>query len=104
VLVTLPATGLMTLMGALPDVEFARKPQCAIVPMAHAGRVAVSPGCAVSRTRTGLPPDLLTCAIPAAKLESVIEQLERAAAADRTVSEFAAADMTRDFVDPEASH
>ena len=68
-----------------------------IVPLAHAGQVAVSPGCAVSRTRTNLPEDELTCAIPGRDLESIIQRLEVSTAADRAVSEFAAADMARNF-------
>jgi uncharacterized protein (DUF169 family) len=99
VLITLTSTALMTLMGALPDVRFARKPQCVIVPLAHTGQVAVSPGCAVSRTRTGLSAELLTCAIPARRLDSIIEQLDRSAKADRAVSEFAAVDMAQHFGD-----
>ena len=97
VLVRLSPTALMTLLGAAPDLTLARKPQCMIVPLAHGGVVAVSPGCAVSRTRTNLPDDELTCAIPARELESLIERLEASTAADRAVSEFAAADMTRNF-------
>ena len=97
VLVRLSPTALMTLLGAVPDLTLARKPQCVIVPLAHAGRVAVSPGCAVSRTRTNLPDDELTCAMPAHALASIIGRLEASTAADRAVSEFAAADMARNF-------
>jgi uncharacterized protein (DUF169 family) len=97
VLAQLSAAGLMTLLGAVPELTLARKPQCVIVPLAAAGQVAVSPGCAVSRTRTGLPEEELTCAIPAQDLESIIERLEASTASDRIVSEFAAADMARNF-------
>jgi uncharacterized protein (DUF169 family) len=97
VLARLSPTALMTLLGAAPDLTLARKPQCVIVPLAHAGQVAVSPGCAVSRTRTNLAKDGLTCAIPARELESIIERLEASTAADRAVSEFAAADIERNF-------
>lgn len=97
VLAKLSPTALMTMLGAVPDLTLARKPQCVIVPLAHAGQVAVSPGCAVSRTRTNLPENQLTCAIPARDLESIIELLETSTAADRAVSEFAAADMARNF-------
>ena len=97
VLARLSPTALMTLLGAVPDLTLARKPQCVIVPLAHAGQVAVSPGCAVSRTRTNLLDDELTCAIPARDLESIIDRLEASTAADRAVSEFAAADMARNF-------
>jgi len=97
VLARLSPTALMTLHGAVPELTLARKPQCVIVPLAHSGQVAVSPGCAVSRARTNLPDDELTCAIPARDLESIIDRLEASAAADRAVSEFAAADMDRNF-------
>jgi uncharacterized protein (DUF169 family) len=97
VLAKLSPTALMTLLGAVPDLILARKPQCVIVPLAHAGQIAVSPGCAVSRTRTNLPDDELTCAIPAHELESLIERLEISTAADRAVTEFAAADMQPNF-------
>lgn len=97
VLARLTPTALMTLHGAVPDLVLASKPQCMIVPMAQAGQVAVSPGCAVSRTRTNLPADELTCAIPARELASVIALLESSTAADRTVSEYAAADIAQNF-------
>jgi uncharacterized protein (DUF169 family) len=97
VLVRLSPSALMTLLGAVPDLTLARKPQCVIVPLAHAGQVAVSPGCAVSRTRTRLPEDEMTCAIPARELQSLIERLEASTAADRAVSDFATADMQRNF-------
>ena len=97
VLARLSPSALMTLLGAVPELTLACKPQCVIVPLAHAGQVAVSPGCAVSRTRTNLPDDKLTCAIPARDLESIISRLEASTAADRAVSEFAAADMAHNF-------
>ena len=97
VLAKLSPTALMTLLGAVPELTLARKPQCVIVPLAHAGQVAVSPGCAVSRTRTNLPEDELTCALPGRDLESILGRLEVSAAADRAVSEFAAEDMARNF-------
>jgi uncharacterized protein (DUF169 family) len=103
VLVKLSATALMTLHGAVPELALARKPQCVIVPLAYAGQAAVSPGCAVSRTRTSLPGDQLTCAIPARDLDVIIERLEASAAADRAVSEFAAADMAQHYTVAERS-
>jgi uncharacterized protein (DUF169 family) len=97
VLAQLSPASLMTLLGAAPDLALARKPQCVIVPLAAAGQVAVSPGCAVSRARTGLPAEELTCAIPASELESIIERLDASTASDRAVSQFAAADMALNF-------
>jgi uncharacterized protein (DUF169 family) len=103
VLVKLSPTALMTLHGAVPDLTLARKPQCVIVPLAYAGQIAVSAGCAVSRTRTSLPGDQLTCAIPARDLDLIIERLEASTAADRAVSEFAAADMAQHYTVAERS-
>lgn len=97
ILIRLSPSGLMTLLGAVPELALARKPQCVIVPLAYAGQVAVSPGCAVSRTRTKLPSDDLTCAIPARDLGPLLAKLEIATAADRAVSEFAADDIARNF-------
>lgn len=97
VLVRLAPTSLMTLSGAVPELRLVAKPQCVIVPLAYSGDVAVSPGCAVSRTRTDLPADELTCAIPAGALDSIVGRLQRSTAADRAVSEFAAADMAANF-------
>ncbi len=97
VLARLSPTALMALLGAVPELILARKPQCVIVPLAYAGQVAVSPGCAVSRTRTNLPEGELTCAIPAPDLESIIARLEASTATDLAVSEYAATDMARNF-------
>jgi uncharacterized protein (DUF169 family) len=99
VLAKLSPAALMTLLGAVPDLTLARKPQCVIVPLAHSGQVAVSPGCAVSRIRTNLPAGELTCAIPGPDLPSLIQKLEVSTAADRAVSEFASADIARNFAD-----
>lgn len=97
VLVRVSPTALMTLTGAVPGIALAGKPQCAIVPLAHAGQTVVSPGCAVSRTRTALPDAAMTCAIPGRELGAVIERLEASTAADRIVSAFATDDMERNF-------
>jgi len=94
VLLQLTASSLMTLLSAVPDVALARKPQCVIVPLAAAGTVAFSPGCAVSRTRTGMPDDEMTCALPFQELTTIVERLEASTAADKTVSEFAAAGLS----------
>lgn len=93
VLVRLTASSLMTLQGACPDLALVTKPQCQIVPLALAGAVAVSAGCAVSRVRTGMPPEELTCAIPARELADVVERLKRSVAADAAVVAYAAADI-----------
>ncbi|WP_182379387.1 DUF169 domain-containing protein [Nocardioides sp. WS12] len=97
VLLRLTASAVMTLAGAIPELKLVPKPQCVIVPLAYSGEVAVSPGCAVSRTRTSLPDDEMTCAVPAANLHSFIDRLTASSVADRAVSEFAAADMAANF-------
>ena len=72
-----------------PGLRLVAKPQCQIVALAHAGEAVVSPGCAVSRVRTGLPEGELTCALPAAGASAVIERLQRTAAADRAAAALA---------------
>jgi uncharacterized protein (DUF169 family) len=93
VLIRLTPPGLMTLHDALPALALVGKPQCQIVPLAHVGRPAVSPGCAVSRVRTGLPEAELTCAIPADELPILVDRLRQAVAAENAVTEYAAAHL-----------
>lgn len=95
VLIRLSPAALTTLMGAAPDVALTGKPQCAIVLLAEAGRIAVSPGCTVSRVRTGQPADVMTCAVPGATLEGLVQRLEASTESDRVVREFAAVDRER---------
>lgn len=85
----------MVLSDAVPDLKFEGKPQCHIVAMAMDGEVAVSVGCALSRARTGMQATEMTCAIPANRLSQVIEQIERTAQVDKTVSRYAAEDARR---------
>ncbi len=92
VLVRLTASSLMSLQGACPELSVVTKPQCQIVPLALEGGIAVSPGCAVSRVRTGLPANELTCALPARELADIVTRLERSLAADAAVSAYADAD------------
>ncbi|MFE2972133.1 DUF169 domain-containing protein [Streptomyces sp. NPDC059340] len=95
VLIRLSPASLMTLQGACPDLRLSSRPQCQIVPLAYNGQIAVSPGCAVSRARTGLPAQELTCALPAASLPAVIDRLQQTVAADRAVADYAVADRQR---------
>jgi uncharacterized protein (DUF169 family) len=97
VLVRLTAGSLMTLQGACPELSLVTKPQCQIVPLALEGTIAVSPGCAVSRVRTGLPPDELTCALPACDLAEIVARLTRSRAADAAVSAYADDDLHANF-------
>ena len=61
VLIRLRPSSLMTLQGACPDLRLTSRPQCQIIPLAYGGQPAVSPGCAISRARTGLPAGEMTC-------------------------------------------
>ena len=60
---------MMTLKSACPEMALEGKPQCHIVAMAkEQGAVAASVGCALSRARTGMRPEEMTCVIPGARL------------------------------------
>jgi uncharacterized protein (DUF169 family) len=97
ILLRLSPRSLMVLQGACPDVALVNKPQCQIVPLAVDGTVAVSPGCAVSRVRTGLPAGELTCALPVGRLEEVVAELSRSRASDAAVEAFAEQDIREHF-------
>jgi len=87
---------LMVLSDALPDLRIDGKPQCHIVAVAkERGEVAVSVGCMLSRTRTNMPRTEMTCAIPANRLQDVIERVEATAAIDSMVAAYAAEDARR---------
>ncbi len=86
----------MLLSDAVPELRFEGKPQCHIVPMAkEENLVAVSVGCMLSRVRTGMSNNELTCAIPARRLGAVIDQLRSNAAADNAVAAYASSDAQR---------
>lgn len=86
---------LMTLSDALPDLKVEGKPQCHIVPMAAKGEVAASVGCALSRIRTAMKPDEMTCAIPASQLGEVVEKLRATVSTDSAVATYAGEDKRR---------
>jgi uncharacterized protein (DUF169 family) len=87
---------LMLVNDAWPELRFEGKPQCHIIPIAQAtGQVAVSSGCMLSRVRTGMSNNEVTCALPAAKLGDLVARLKRAQAADMKVAAYAAADAKR---------
>jgi uncharacterized protein (DUF169 family) len=98
VLMRLSPYALMTLQGACPQIRLVTKPQCQIVPLAYAGEMVVSPGCAVSRARTDLPAGELTCAFHASALPGIVGRLERSAATDHAVAEYAVANDRQHFV------
>ncbi len=96
VLLRVTGFGLMTLSDAVPGMQFEGKPQCHIVAMAkeqHA--VAASVGCALSRARTGMAPEELTCAIPGARLDAVVSALEATVGLNRAMAKYAAVDGQR---------
>jgi uncharacterized protein (DUF169 family) len=87
---------MMVLHDALPGMHLEGKPQCHIVAMAkEQGVVAASVGCALSRVRTGMSANEMTCAIPAAQLPDVLAALATTSAADAQVASYAGQDAQR---------
>ncbi len=96
VLIRLNAKQLMVLSDAWPGLRIEGKPQCHIVAVAKEhNEPAASVGCMLSRVRTGMKADEMTCALPAARLPEVVERLRQTQAADATVAEYAAEDAAR---------
>jgi len=86
----------MLLHDAWPVLRFEGKPQCHIVPIAKEhDEIAVSVGCMLSRVRTGMSNNEVTCAIPAARMSALVERLHSARAADSSVAAYAAEDSRR---------
>jgi uncharacterized protein (DUF169 family) len=87
---------MMMLSDALPGLAIGGKPQCHIVAIAKEQRVAAaSVGCALSRARTGMTPEEMTCALPAGELEQIVRAIERTAKTDSVVARYAANDARR---------
>jgi uncharacterized protein (DUF169 family) len=87
---------MMILSDAIPGLEIQGKPQCHIVAVAkNMGVAAASVGCALSRARTGMRPEEMTCALPAATLTEIVDQVETTAAVDSVVAKYAAGDARR---------
>lgn len=96
VLIRVNGRQMMVLGDALPGLRVEGKPQCHIVAIAkEQGAVAASVGCALSRARTGMRPEEMTCAIPAHQLGDVIEKVRRPAEVDTGVAKYAAEDAHR---------
>ena len=96
VLLRLNAKQLMVLSDAMPGIRIEGKPQCHIVAVAkEQGEVAASVGCALSRVRTGMSANEMTCAIPGGKLADVLATIQRNATADTAVARYAAEDAKR---------
>ena len=86
----------MILSDAVPGLGFEGKPQCHIIPMAkEQNAVAVSVGCMLSRVRTGMSNNEMTCAIPAGRLAEVVNLLKQTSVADNRVAAYASQDASR---------
>lgn len=87
---------MMVLSDSIPGLSIEGKPQCHIVALAKEhGRPAASVGCALSRARTGMRPEEMTCALPAVQLVSLVDSIEKTAATDSVVAKYAAEDARR---------
>ncbi len=87
---------LMVLSDSLPGLRIEGKPQCHIVALAkEQGVPAASVGCALSRVRTGMRSEEMTCALPAATLGEIVDRIEATAATDSVVAKYAADDGRR---------
>ena len=83
-------------LGDSVDLHLSGKPQCQIIPIAiDQNKTAVSMGCALSRARTGMGDDELTCAVPSGQLAEIVANLEAVVGADRQVVGYAEADAAR---------
>jgi uncharacterized protein (DUF169 family) len=86
----------MVIHDGFGDMPIVGKPQCHIIPMAkEQNQVAMSTGCMLSRVRTGMSPDEMTCTIPANRLEEVITRLETRRKANSAVAAYANQDLRR---------
>lgn len=96
ILLRVNARQMMVLSDAIPSLSIEGKPQCHIVTLAkEQGMPAASVGCALSRQRTGMRPEEMTCALPAGQLDTIVEAVERASGVDGVVAKYAAADARR---------
>lgn len=96
VFIRLNGKQVMLLHAAWPELRFEGKPQCHIIPIAkEEGEIAVSVGCMLSRVRTGISNNEVTCAIPWALLPALIEKLRMSRGADLNVAIYAAEDSKR---------
>jgi uncharacterized protein (DUF169 family) len=96
VLLRLNGKQLMVISDALPGLRIEGKPQCHIIAAAKEdGEVVASVGCALSRVRTGMSANEMTCAIPAGQLAGLVETISKNATADTAVARYAAQDAKR---------
>jgi uncharacterized protein (DUF169 family) len=91
---------LMVLSDAIPGLRVEGKPQCHIVAIAKQDKVpAASVGCALSRARTGMTPDEMTCALPAGSLAEIVSAIKQTAETDAVVARYAASPEPGRWVD-----
>jgi uncharacterized protein (DUF169 family) len=96
VLLRIDGAALMTLESALPGLRIEGKPQCHIIAIARElGEPVASVGCALSRARTGMKPEEMTCALPGPWLGAMLAKIEAAAHLDRAMARYASADARR---------
>jgi uncharacterized protein (DUF169 family) len=96
VLVRIDGRGLMTIKDTVPDLAVEGKPQCHIVAMAKETRtIAASVGCALSRARTGMHADEMTCVFPADVLPEVLDRLEQEDGTNSRMARYAGVDARR---------
>ena len=96
VLLRLNAFQAMVIHDAYGEMPIVGKPQCHIVPMAkEMDQIAISTGCMLSRVRTGMSPDEMTCTIPANRLAEVVDTLAARREANAAASAYANQDMRR---------
>jgi len=96
VFIRLNGKQVMQLHAAWPELRFEGKPQCHIIPIAkEQSEIAVSVGCMLSRVRTGISNNEVTCAIPWSRLADLLGRLSVSVAADQAVARYAAEDSKR---------
>ena len=96
ILLRVNAKQAMALHAAVSDLGVEGKPQCHIIPLAKQDdRVSMSVGCTLSRVRTGMTNNEMTCAIPATRFSEVVDLLRTSCEADKAVSRYAADDSKR---------
>ena len=96
VLIRIKAGQLMLMADAVPGLHIGGKPQCHIVALAkEQGEVAASLGCTLSRARTEMASDEMTCAIPGPRLADVVRRIEERARIDAVAESYVLADVER---------
>ena len=86
----------MQIQSALGQVRFEGKPQCHVVALAKEhGEIVISTGCMLSRARTRMSNNEMTCAIPESQLGDLVVSLRKVCESDLAVASYAANDSHR---------